>query len=135
MERIPIWEQVFAFLQLSQECCRDTVGEPFVGGPDMIGHACRHRRGHRAPLAWRTDTSGGFQRRQWFLSSRVGKHQMLIGQRHPQLHLKPHEVLGAGIRATGQAPGTLALREVIAFGKGWRTRWNHGARGNIRILV
>src|SRR5438132_8686840 len=42
---------------------------------------------------------------------------MIIGQRHPQLLLKPHEVLGEGMRATGQASVTLALREVIAFDK------------------
>jgi ABC-type Fe2+-enterobactin transport system substrate-binding protein len=42
---------------------------------------------------------------------------MIIDQRHPQLLLKLHEVLGEGIRATGQASVTLALREVIAFDK------------------
>jgi hypothetical protein len=42
---------------------------------------------------------------------------MIRGQRHPQLLLKPHEVLREGIRTTGQASVTLALREVIAFDK------------------
>ena len=42
---------------------------------------------------------------------------MLRGQRPPQLLLKPQEVLGKGMRATGQAPITLALCEIIAFDK------------------
>jgi site-specific recombinase XerD len=64
MELIPTWKQVLDCVQLIQECCRDAVGQQFVGRPDMIGQACRHRGGHRAPLAWRTDTSCGFRRRQ-----------------------------------------------------------------------
>ena len=63
---------------------------------------------------------------------------MIIGQRHPQLLLKPQEVLGEGLRATGQAPVTLALREIIAFDKArvhrltdWRSRQvrRHGGLG------
>jgi hypothetical protein len=42
---------------------------------------------------------------------------MVIGQRYPQLFLKPRQVLGKTIRATSQAPITLALCEVIAFDK------------------
>src|SRR6266581_9432736 len=54
---------------------------------------------------------------------------MVIGSRYPQLLLKPCEVLGEAMRATGQAPVALALREVIAFDKArvhrltdWRSR-------------
>src|SRR5262249_39608490 len=42
---------------------------------------------------------------------------MVVGQGHPQLLLKPREVFGEAIRATGQAPVTLTLREVITFDK------------------
>ena len=115
MERIPTWEQVLDFAQLIQECSRDAGEQQCVGRPDMIGHTCRHCGSHRTPLAWRTDPSCGFRRRQECLESPVGKHQRIIGQRHPPLLLKPPEVLGEGMRATGQAPVTLALRAIIAF--------------------
>ena len=124
--------------QLLQECCRDALGPPCVGRPDMIGQACRHRGGHRAPLVWRTDTACGFRGRHGCLSSPVGKPQMSRGPRHPPLLLNPHEVLGAGLRATGQASGPLALRAVSTFDKArvhrltagrGRPTWRHGVLG------
>src|SRR4029450_5310155 len=53
MELIPTWKQVLDCAQLIQECCRDAVGEQFVGRPDMISQACRHPVVHGAALAWR----------------------------------------------------------------------------------
>jgi hypothetical protein len=115
MERIPTRAQVLAFPPRIQACCRDAGGQPCVGGPHMIGEACGHRWGHRAPRARRTDTSSGLRCRQRFLAPRVRKHQMVRGQRHPQPLRKPRQVLGEVRRATGQASVALALREMLAF--------------------
>jgi hypothetical protein len=117
MKLIPVRKQVLDGMQLIQECCRDAVREQFVGGPDMIGETCRHRWGHRPPLTLRTEPSCGFGCWQRFLQPRVGKHQMVIGQGHPQLLLKPRQVLGKPIRTTGQAPIALALCEVVTLNK------------------
>jgi hypothetical protein len=117
MKLIPPRKQVLDCMQLIQECCRDAVREQFVGGPDMIGETCRHRWGHRPPLTLRTEPSCRFGCWQWFLQPRVGKPQMVIGQGHPQLLLKPRQVLGKPIRTTGQAPIALALCEVVTLNK------------------
>jgi hypothetical protein len=42
---------------------------------------------------------------------------MIVGQRYPQLFLKPHPILGEAIGATGQTPVALALCQIIAFDK------------------
>src|SRR5262249_11373755 len=59
MALLPTRDQVLAFPPLIQACCHDAVGQQCVGGPDMIGQACRHRWGPRAPLARRTSPSCG----------------------------------------------------------------------------
>jgi hypothetical protein len=44
----------------------------------------------------------------------MGQHQMVIGQRPPQLSLKPREVLGEAIGAPSEAPIALPLGQVVA---------------------
>src|SRR4029450_8765894 len=61
--------------------------------------------------------SCGFRRRQWCSQPRVGKHQMVIGYGHPQLLLKPRQILGKPIRTADQTPVTLTLCEVVALNK------------------
>jgi hypothetical protein len=44
----------------------------------------------------------------------MGQHQMVVGQRQPQLSLKPREVRGEASGAPGSAPITLTLSQVVA---------------------
>src|SRR5262245_54095309 len=96
MELMPTREQMLALPQLIWVCGRDVVGQQFVSRPDMISQACCHRRGHWAPCVEAPD----------------GNRPAI-----PQLLLKPRQILGEAIRATGQVSITLALCEVITFDK------------------
>jgi hypothetical protein len=72
---------------LLQACCRDALGPPCTGHPDLSGDAYRHRRRHRAPRTQRIGIACGRWGR-----SRVGPPLRLPPQRGRSQRPPPRRV-------------------------------------------
>ncbi len=86
-------------------------------GPDMIGHSSRHRRGDATPTPRRSTAPCWRRRIQALAQTVVWQHQMIVGQREPQLLFQPGSLFAKAAGLAGQAPIVLAQGEVLPFDK------------------
>ena len=81
----------------------------------MIGHPGRHRRGYGGPSTWGSVSVGRLRGGEPLSQAVVGQHEMVVGQRNPQLFLQPLNFLGKSRGALGQAPVALPLSQVVTL--------------------
>src|SRR6266545_6184196 len=104
MEWLQGWKQMVDVTHLIQQFGGYPIRQQLRHGPDMIGHSSRHRRGDATPTPRRSTAPCWRRRIQALAQTVVWQHQMIVGQREPQLLFQPGSLFAKAAGLAGQAP-------------------------------